>query len=229
MSALHPNILNIISVAKALEPLNQDVVFVGGATTLLYADDPELGEARATEDVDCVVELASINGYHLLEEKLRSLGFKNSNDLDAPICRWKLGALVVDVMPTKGSVLGFSNVWYVPGFEKRKKVSISGSDTEIYIFKVEYFLASKIEALLSRGIGDLILSQDLEDILFLASRRSTLLEEVRASETKVFKFIKEKLHTLLLHPQFEQALSGQFPRAEHVETRKSIISLFKEL
>lgn len=229
MTGLHPNILNILSVAKALEPLNQDVVFVGGATTLLYADNPELGEARATEDVDCVVELASLRGYHQLEEKLRLIGFKNSSDSDAPICRWKLGTLIVDIMPTKGTVLGFSNVWYVPGFETREKTKIPTSNNEIYIFKAEYFLASKLAALFDRGIDDLILSQDFEDVLFLANRRSTLLEEIKTSDLKVNKFIKDKLRELLNHKQFEQALSGQFPRSEQAAIRKNIIVLFNQI
>ena len=227
MSVIHPNILNIIAVATALEPLGQDVVFVGGATTLLYADDAELGEVRATEDVDCLVELASLNGYHLLEEKLRLIGFKNSSDPSAPICRWKLGNLTVDMMPTEGAILGFSNIWYIPGFAKREKLAIRGSDTEIYILKPEYFLASKLTALFDRGIGDLILSQDFEDILFLASRRSNLIEEIKASESKVYKFIKEKLFELLNHSQFDQALSGQFPRAEQSKVRENVVTLFK--
>jgi hypothetical protein len=77
MSVIDPNLLNLIAVAEALQPLSQDVVFVGGATTLLYADNPQLGEARATQDVDCVVELATLNEYHLLEDKLRTIGFKH--------------------------------------------------------------------------------------------------------------------------------------------------------
>jgi predicted nucleotidyltransferase len=228
MSKLHPNVFNIIAVAKALKPLNQDVVFVGGATTLLYADNPDLGEARATEDVDCVVELATINEYQLLEEKLRSIGFKNSNEANAPICRWKLGKLIVDMMPTKGSILGFTNVWYIPGFEKRRKITIPGSDIEVYVFKPEYFLASKLEALFDRGINDLILSQDFEDIIFLAARRLLLSEELTASEPTAYKFIKEKLLELLKHDQFDQALSGQFPRAEQAAVRKNITDFFKQ-
>ncbi len=226
MNVVHPNIVNIIAVAKALEPLNQDVVFVGGATTLLYADDPELGEARATEDIDCVVELASLNGYHQLEEKLRSIGFKNSLDPDAPICRWKLGTLVVDVMPTKGSILGFSNSWYVPGFDRRKKTNLPGSDIKIFTFKPEYFLASKLVALFDRGIKDLILSQDFEDIVFLISRRSKLLDEISESEHEVQKFIKETITRLLKHKQLEQAISGQFPRSEEAEIRNRITETF---
>ncbi|MDX5397154.1 MAG: hypothetical protein LPK21_13240, partial [Hymenobacteraceae bacterium] len=53
------NINRIRAVAKALQNLNEKVVFVGGATVTLYADQNTAPESRPTDDVDVVVELAS--------------------------------------------------------------------------------------------------------------------------------------------------------------------------
>ncbi len=71
-------------VAKGLKGLKERVVFVGGATIELYvvASTPE---GRATDDVDCVVEMASRVNYYALEEELRRLGFKHPTAEHAPL------------------------------------------------------------------------------------------------------------------------------------------------
>jgi hypothetical protein len=75
---MHENLVRIKAVHQALKGLEQDYVFVGGATVSLYATTPGLAaEIRPTDDVDIVVELASYKGYAELDERLRSLGFSN--------------------------------------------------------------------------------------------------------------------------------------------------------
>ena len=91
------------------------MVFVGGATVALYAPSEISFEARSTNDVDVIIELASYTDYSQLDEKLRSVGFQN--DIESGIiCRYKVQGIVVDIMPTDSSVLGFSNRWYTDGF-----------------------------------------------------------------------------------------------------------------
>ena len=97
--------MNLSAVAQAFKPLDQDVVFVGGATTALYVENPGIDEIRATEDVDCVVEV----------------------DLGSNTSRSK----------------------------------------SVYVFPAKCFLASKFEALLNRGMSDLVMSQDFQDIVFV--------------------------------------------------------------
>jgi predicted nucleotidyltransferase len=72
----HTNIVRIKAVANILNQLNEEFVFVGGATVSLYGDVSK-GEARPTEDVDVIIELASYTGYAELDENLRKLGFEN--------------------------------------------------------------------------------------------------------------------------------------------------------
>lgn len=64
-------------VATGLKGLKQKVVFVGGATVDLFVIDPAAPATRATEDVDCVVEIVKRTSYYALEEELRALGFTN--------------------------------------------------------------------------------------------------------------------------------------------------------
>jgi hypothetical protein len=40
---------------------------------------------------------------------LRSLGFEEDVSEDAPVCRWRIGGIALDVMPTDAEILGFSN------------------------------------------------------------------------------------------------------------------------
>ncbi len=90
----------------------EQFVFVGGAVTGLLVTDPAAPEARFTEDVDIIIEMASLTEYYTLEEQLRALGFANSMESGAPICRWNIDGTIVDVMPTDVSLLGFNTKWY---------------------------------------------------------------------------------------------------------------------
>lgn len=109
----HANITRIKAVSNALGPLKNEVVFVGGATVSLYADRRAI-EVRPTDDVDIVVEIATRYEYAQLEEQLRTMGFQN--DITATfVGRYLLPGIIVDVMPTDETILGFSNIWYEGG------------------------------------------------------------------------------------------------------------------
>ena len=82
----HPNIEMIKVVAKRLGDLINEVAFLGGATTGLLITDPAVSEIRPTKDVDVIIELYSRIEFQKLEQKLRTLGFKNSFHPGSPIC-----------------------------------------------------------------------------------------------------------------------------------------------
>lgn len=103
------NITRIKAVSNSLAHLKDKVVFVGGATVSLYADRAAI-ETRPTDDVDIVVEIATKWDYAELEEQLRRIGFQN--DINSTyIGRFTLTGIIIDVMPTDISILGFTNVW----------------------------------------------------------------------------------------------------------------------
>ncbi|MEN6359519.1 MAG: hypothetical protein ABFD59_05615, partial [Smithella sp.] len=101
-------------MARHLGNLREKVVFVGGCATGLLITDPAMPEVRSTQDVDVIVEVASRLEYYRLEKELRSRGFKQDMSENAPVCRWLVDDVKVDVMPTKEDILGFSNRWYLP-------------------------------------------------------------------------------------------------------------------
>lgn len=158
------NLLRIKAVYNALGELQNDVVFVGGATASLYVDRMA-EEARPTNDVDIVVELWTYKDYATIESKLRSLGFENDIESNV-LCRYKVQGIIVDVMPTGENVLGFSNKWYPEGFKTAIKYDLD-QDTFVKIFHVNYFIASKLEAFNNRGKNDGRTSSDFEDIIYV--------------------------------------------------------------
>lgn len=73
-------------------------------------------ESRPTIDVDCIIEVVPRLAYYVLEGELRALRFRHDQESQV-ICRWRVGELVVEVMPVgEDNILGFSNPWYPEGF-----------------------------------------------------------------------------------------------------------------
>ena len=69
----NPNLAILELVAKALGPVCDDVVFVGGCATglLLTLARPE--RIRVTEDVDIIAQALTVRDYHAIEAKVRAL------------------------------------------------------------------------------------------------------------------------------------------------------------
>lgn len=91
-----------------------------------------------------VIELASYAGYAELDERLRSIGFLNDTE-SGVFCRYKIQGIIVDVMPTHAEAIGFSNRWYPEGYRQAIMRRID-ENSEVMIFSLPYFIASKWEA-----------------------------------------------------------------------------------
>jgi hypothetical protein len=102
----------LLTVAKCLGHLKEKTVFVGGMIRGLLITDPAAGAARPTDDVDLIVDVASYKAFTDLNEELRALGFNESIEEGAPICRWVVAGIRTDIMPIDPGILGFANVWY---------------------------------------------------------------------------------------------------------------------
>lgn len=197
------NIARIKTVAHALQDLNQKVVFVGGATVALYADNPAAPEARPTDDVDVVVELTSYGGYAGLEEQLRRLGFSNDSTSNI-ICRFQVRGITVDVMPTQPHIIGFNNQWYPEGFARA--VTLTLDRQEINVFPLPYFLATKLEAFKSRGHHDYRTSSDFEDIVYVFENNTGLSGHLAQTTGALRQYLKVQFARLVTDPDFEEGL-----------------------
>ena len=202
-------------VAQSLgDDLLEKVVFVGGCTTALLVDDVvTLQHIRSTEDVDMIVEVLSKSEYQDLCQTLRQRGFKESVEDDV-ICRWRLGSMIVDVMPTDQEILGFSNIWYPEAVEFAKSYQLP-SNRIIRVVSPTYFLATKIEAFAGRGNNDFLVSQDIEDILSLIDGCSSLIADLHAANKKVKSAIAVAIQTFLNESDFEYQVQSVAQDRQH--------------
>jgi predicted nucleotidyltransferase len=211
------NRLRLKAVARQLGELNEQVVYVGGATASLYVNRAVAPEVRPTTDIDVVIELASYADYALLDETLRKKGFQNEQSAGV-ICRYTMPGiqldimqhLVVDIMPTRPEILGFSNRWYVEGFKNSVLYPLD-ADTSIHIFTLPYFIASKLEAIAGRGGSDLRSSSDFEDIVFVLDGCYDFLKEMESADKEVQLYLRDKFKELLKRPPIEEEIYGHLP------------------
>lgn len=204
------NIEMLTVVANGLGEIKNEVVFIGGSVAELYADDPASSDIRATLDIDCVVEISSRIRYNELEERLRAKGFYNDMTQGAPICRWVYKGVIVDVMPMDENVLGFTNQWYKGGIE-HKTISVLPENTEIFVFPTPYYLGTKFEAVLSRGGGDLRISHDFEDIIYILDNVTNIVEQISNTEDPIRQYLAIQFADLLRNPNIEEAIACALP------------------
>lgn len=228
MKHIHPNILNLMATAQALKEIKDLVVFVGGATTTLYVDQSDRTDARSTVDVDCVIEATSTAAFQKIESRIRELGFKNDISEDTPICRWTKHPLVLDLMPIDEKILGFSNRWYQDGFKNSETVTLP-DNSQIQTFSLIYFVASKTEALLARGIDDLSISQDFVDLLFVIEGRKSFFDEIRTGPQKIQQFLRTSFDIIRRNDSFDMSFRGNLPRGLTQERQNQVLEVIKNL
>ena len=220
------NIFKIEIVAKGFGELVKDIAFIGGAVAELYADHPVPEEIRATEDVDVVVKIVSRIEFYKFEENLRKLGFKNDTSSEATICRWNYNGIKVDVMPMERSVLGFANIWHEEGFVKREQVKLT-DDTDIFIFPLMIYMASKIEAVKDRGISDLRISHDFEDIVYLFDNCKKIIEDYSAADENIRSYLSREFSNLMQQPVFKEAVLYALPYGSQEDRAAEILEKIK--
>lgn len=223
------NLAALQAVARSLGPLRERVVFVGGATTGLYSTVSTAPESRPTNDVDCIIEVVPRMAYYALEEELRALGFENDQTAKI-ICRWRVGGLVVDVMPINaGNLLGFSNPWYPEGFAHALAYPLPDQST-ILILPAVYFIATKLVALRSRGMSDIRTSTDLEDIVYVLDNRVAFATEVAAAASPAVRsFVAAEFNHLMHHPEIREAIDCHLPYGSGNERQYIIEKRFREV
>ncbi len=188
---------------------------MGGATIDLYLE-PGAPEGRATDDVDCVVELGSKAKYHDLEAELRKLGFEHPMGERAPLCRWKYSNIQVDVMPTEGAVLGFTNRWYREALEHAERFTLPDGES-IEAFSAPYLLASKLEAFRDRGRSDYLASRDMNDVIALLDGCADIEAKVAAAPAGVRAYLAQEFRKLRDSEQFLEAVTGNLMRPQTVQ------------
>ena len=214
MPQLNPNDPNVVMlelVASRLgAALGDRFAFVGGAVAGLLITDPAYPAIRPTEDVDIVAEVLALSDHHQIEKALRERGFEQDMRPDAPICRWQVGGVTVDVMPTLEKILGFANRWYSLCVSSAMPLALP-SGICIRVIQAPVFIGTKLEAFHGRGAGDYLFSHDLGDILSVVDGRESLIEECRQAPQPLRAYLAAQFTALLADRRFLNALPGHLP------------------
>jgi predicted nucleotidyltransferase len=211
----------IKKIAQALGELNEQVIYVGGATVGLYINDPAADDVRPTKDVDISLSLASIAELEKIREELTEKGFKQTAEEDL-ICRFRFDDVNVDVMNTKAIGWAPANPWFAPGFAKREKVMIDNQ--RIYIIPLPYFLATKFAAYTDRGKNEPRTSHDFEDIVYVLDNRTDVTEQIITSPQDVKLFLKNEFESMLKDKVKQEAIYGNL----FYETRQERFNIILE-
>lgn len=211
LSPNDPNVALLAHVADRLgEALRSELVFVGGAVAGLLVTDPAMPAIRPTQDVDLVAQLVARADYQRLEAALMARGFAQDVRRDAPICRWRVDGVAVDVMPTLEDILGFSNPWYPMAVSTAFPVELPGG-LLIQVIRAPVFLATKLEAFAGRGQRDYLFSHDLGDVISVVDGRDSLIEECHESLPELRAHLGPQFRALLVQGPFRDALPGHLP------------------
>lgn len=214
----------IQKVAHALAELNDEVIYVGGATVSLYINDPAAEDVRPTKDIDISLQIASISHLEEIREQLGAKGIKQTADLDV-ICRFKLDDILIDVMGTKPIGWAPANPWFAQGFEHKEAIDIDG--ITIYIMPLPYFLASKFSAHNDRGGNDPRMSHDFEDITYILDNRTDWHELIKDAPEEVKGFLVKELKNILESNRKQEAILGNLYYESQEVRYKNIIEKIK--
>lgn len=192
---------------EALGVLATEVVFLGGATLVLWMTDPAAPPPRPTKDVDVVVEVTTRASFHDFEGRLRDAGFEEDQE-SGVICRWRhrYSDLVLDAMPADPRVLGFENEWLGRSLPYAIHRDLPSGAT-IRAVSPAYLVATKLEAFLSRGHGDYVGSRDFGDVIALVDGREELIGELMAAPEEVRLYVASTLREMMRDSGF---LDGVF-------------------
>ena len=140
---------------------------------------------------------------------------------------WVFKNILVDIMPTEDTrILDFSNKWYTLGFEN--KISyILPDETEIFIFPPEIYLASKLEAHLNRGSGDLRQSHDFEDVIFILYNNPDIKSILLNSADSVKEYLKNQFKMLLDRDDILEGIECALPYYTESDSVEKIIDIME--
>lgn len=220
MNPRDPNVQQLQLVAQALGHLRETLVFVGGCATGILITDNARPPVRATQDVDLIAEITTKAKLYELASELRKLGFQEDPAADV-VCRRRLGALKIDVMPSSEGVMNFTNRWYADAI--RESISVALPDgTSIRLITAPYFIATKLEAFHDRGKGD-YLSHDIEDILNVIDGRPEITREISEQRGAVVTYLEAEFDELISDNIFIETLPSHFPPGAFDQQRVPIL------
>ncbi len=125
------------------------------------------------------------------------------------------------------NVLAFGNPWYRPGFDKREPFMLPSGET-IYRLSVTYYIATKIDALLSRGGSDWRGAKDFEDIIYVLNYCSNFIERFKTEDANVQSFVSEQFDRMLKRPNIAEEIECAVA-SDEIERTDLILEILKTI
>lgn len=210
-----PNRELLVRVVTRLEQLLDELVFVGAQVAELLITDPVAEHVRPTTDVDAICEVASRTDYFRLGEHLKKLGFTEDVTEGAPICRWRAGDDVLDLMPTHEEILDFKGDWFPVVMRTAKPYQLTDR-LPIRIASAPAFLATKWEAFADRGEEDWYGSLDIADIVMVVAGRPELPHEFRGADAELRDYVIQSTNSMLDARVLDDVIAGALPEVRDV-------------
>ncbi len=210
------------TVAERLTPLGTEFAFLGGAVLGLLINDPAAAPVRPTKDVDVLVGTMNRSAHTNLEERLRQAGFMHDMSEGAPLCRWRLDEITVDILPVTRNVFGWKSQWFVEALSHAQDILVDNAG-KVRVVTAPFLLATKLEAFKGRGNSDWYGSQDLEDMIALLDGRSGLVEEIVASPAAIKRYLASEFAKMMECREFLDALPGHLPPDPASQRRQPVI------
>jgi hypothetical protein len=145
-----------------------------------------------------------------LGSEMTARGFRPDQSEGAPVCRWVFEGLLLDLMPSDATLLGFGNRWY-PDAIRTAWVCALPSGQRIRVVAPPYFLGTKLDAFNGRGGGDHLVSHDLEGLVAVIDGRPEIQEEVASAAPELRAYFASAFATFLADTAFPYALQGHLP------------------
>jgi len=203
------NLAMLMRVVDRLAPLLDRFVFLGGVVTELLITSAAAGSPRQTKDVDVVVNVLNLGEYsETLRERFLACGLIEDTSPGAPVCRWCLDDLIVDIMPTRGEILDFSCEWYQVAFDTAQPTMLPNGST-IRLVTPACFLATKLAAFGDRGRRNPMASHDLEDLVSVIDGRRAIVADLAAAPPDLRAYVADRLTDFLARGDAEVLVAAQ--------------------
>lgn len=203
-----------------LEGMPFDFAFLGGSVLTLLVTDKSADAIRVTKDLDIMMNIRTRKEYHAADAELESRGFRHDTREDAPVCRWVLDDMTVDVLPIRSDVLGWDSTWFEEALGAADTIELG--NRHVRIVSAPYFVALKLEAFEQRGKKDFLASTDFEDVICLFNGRNCVVAEIFACE-KLRDELALKFRSYLTFPELEDAIDGFVQTETEPDVRKKRI------
>lgn len=221
---MHPALAPLLGVARALGPLLDDVVFIGGAVAPLLQTAPQFPRVRPTKDVDAVVASTAYGELEALQEQLRARGFREDTTARHAYKWLAPDGTPFDLVPVGSHFGGTGNLWDTAAIANARWHELEPGLTIRHV-SAPGFLALKWAAFRDRGQHDPLGSHDLEDILALLASRPSAVDEVLAASEELRNFIAEWVEWLLGHDYRDDLLAAHLNNATDVGATMEAVRL----